>query len=93
MIKSALRLGKLSNHSNIASAMSVRSTGRTIMEKTYWKIFETEPPVMILCISMLIKYITNCNVIKGTMIDRLMKAGLTPLPTALKTISTQRITG
>ena len=85
LIKQALGLSKRSHHSNILEALNIPKLGETINEHVlslYYRIYCVESPVRDLCRELLFMYVSKQLLVKGTIIERVVRLGHSPLSVA-----------
>jgi hypothetical protein len=86
-IKRVMGLGKRSHHSKLCAALSIKQANQVIAEQTanfFYRIFQVDTPLMSLQSVLLSKYLKSRTVVKGTILDRLIKTGYKPLKLAFE---------
>ena len=82
IIKRTMGINKRSHHSNLLKALKIPSIEDVINNNSlrlYKNIFKTNTPARDLQSIFLAKYILNGTVIKGSLLDRVIKAGSNPI--------------
>ena len=82
LVKSCLGIGKRSHHSDILSALQIPKVSKCIdynVQSLYHRIFKVASPVRTLCCHLLSKYIVSGEVVKGTIVGRIINTGVSPV--------------
>ncbi len=81
VMKQVCGLGKRSRHSAILQALNIAPASMLINDSTkslFTRICTTDSPTRDTCVHFLNLFITNHVLIPGTLIDRLIKMGISP---------------
>jgi len=84
-VKKALGISKFSHHSAVLSALNIDSIHNVIRDRTlnmYYRIYQNNTPVRDFCNYMLANFISSGKTIKGTIIDRILEYGFSPVSAA-----------
>ena len=90
-MKQFLGISKRSHHSSLLKALGIPTISDVISTETvstFQRIFRVNSPVLQLFSYMMAEYIVTGHVTKGTMLDRIIQLGLSPVRTALSGSST-----
>ena len=85
LVKQFLGIGKRSHHSKLLQALHIQPVESVVLHKTmnfYNQIFRTENPLRSLCCTLLARYIVRGDLIPGSIIDRVVKSGCSPVKAA-----------
>jgi hypothetical protein len=81
IVKKLMGLNKRSHHSALFNALGIKQSNKIISERSaglFYRIFQVDTPLLTLQSILLAKYLNNNLVVKGTLIDRLVRSGLDP---------------
>ena len=90
LIKQFLGIGKRSHHTKLLQALHIHSVKSVVLHKTlnfYNQIFKTKNPLRSLCCTLLARYIVQGDLIPGSIIDRVVKSGCSPVRAAFEKLS------
>ena len=82
VIKQIMGVKKRAHHSNLLKALKIPPVEEVIANnllRLYKHIFKTDTPTRDLQSALLATYMLKGNIIKGTLLDRVIKAGCDPL--------------
>ncbi len=82
MIKQSLRLSKFSHHSHLLQAMNIEPVSHSIntrITKLFAKSLSGSSPHRSLCTYLLSKYIYTGTIVKGTLLERVILSGASPM--------------
>ena len=85
LLKQGLGLSKRSHHSSILEALNIPKLCETINDHVlslYYRIYCVDSPVRDLCRELLFMYLSKKVLVKGTIIDRVVRLGHSPLTAA-----------
>ena len=85
LVKQFSGIGKRSHHSKLLQALHIPPVKSIIRDRTltfFNHIFKTENPMRSLSCTLLARYIVNDDVIPGSIIDRVIKTGCSPVRAA-----------
>ena len=86
VMKNVCGLSKRSRHSALLQALDITNAEESVNAATkslYKRLCATDSPTRNLCIHLLGMYLSDGSTVPGTIIDRLVKMGITPLPMLL----------
>ena len=93
LIKQCLGISKTSHHTHLCQAMRVAPVKETISQKVlglWHNVFRKPSPLQHLCSHWLSLYIVSGVVIPGTLLDRILKLGVSPTVAALSHVERKR---
>ena len=85
LIKNCLGLSKRSHHSDLLHALHLCSVSDVINDRTlslFYRIFLVDSPLRKLSIFLVSKYLENGLTFKGTLVDRIIEMGHSPITAA-----------
>ena len=85
LVKRYLGIGKRSHHSSLLKSLHIPKVQTVMQDKTlslFQRIFQVQSPLLNLYSFMLAHYILNGKVFKGTLVDRVVQLGFSPLQVA-----------
>ena len=90
MFKKSLNLGKRSRHSALLRALNVPPVSERIADNTlslFYRICQADTPTRDVVLYMLSDYIINGRLVPGTLVSRVVEAGVSPMSAAMNRVS------
>jgi len=86
LIKRSMGLSRTHHHSHLLQALNIRDTADAIKSQSinsFYNIMNSDTPAKELQLSLLVKYVVSGKTVTGSIIDSLVKYGVSPIKAAL----------